>query len=96
MAGVKDAIESDQLKVKLLDICPGFSGEEKENCRMVYTRLEKANGLPYDLNIEDALKKKMTPVVNVSGLVDGNSTVTTHAMVAYYLTNDSQEFIEIC
>ena len=32
MAGVKDAIENGQLNVKLLDICPGFSGEEKENC----------------------------------------------------------------
>ena len=95
MAGVKDAIGSGQLNAKLLDICPGFDGEEKENCKMVYTRIVKGNEIPYDLNIEDALKKKMTPVVNVSGLVDGNSSVTTHAMVAYYLTNDSQELIEL-
>ena len=37
MAGVKDAIESGHLNAKLLDICPGFSGVEKENCKMVYT-----------------------------------------------------------
>ena len=86
---------SDQLKVKLLDICPGFSGKEKENFKMVYTRIKKANGLPFDLNIEDALKKKMTPVVKVTGLGGGSSKVSSHAMVAYYLRNDLQEFIEI-
>ena len=95
MAGVKDAIESGQLNAKLLDICPGFSGEEKENCKMVYTRIVKENGVPFDLNMEDALKKKMTPVVKVTGLGGGSSKVSSHAMVAYYLTNDLQEFIEI-
>ena len=95
MAGVKDAIESGQLTAELLDICPGFSGVEKGNCKMVYSRIIKANGLPFDLNIEDALKKKMTPVVKVTGLGGGSSKVSSHAMVAYYLRNDLQEFIEI-
>ena len=79
MAGVKEAIEHGQLNVKLLNICPDVSPIE----------------LPYDLNIKDALKKKMTPVVNMTGLDHGSSNVSANAMVAYYLTNDLQEFIDI-
>ena len=95
MAGVKEAIENGQLTAKLLNICPGFSGfHDEEKDEMIYTRMERADGLPYDLNIETALKMKMTPVVNVSGLGDGSSSVTTHAMVAYFLRDNSEEFIE--
>ena len=96
MAGVKDAIESGQLNARLLNICPGFSGfHDEEKDEMIYTRLKRADGLPYDLNIETALMKKMTPVVNVSGLGDGSSSVSTHAMVAYCLRYNTEEFIEI-
>ena len=96
MAGVKAAIESGQLKAELFNICPGFSGfHDEEKDEMIYTRLERADGLPYDMNIEDALKKKMIPVVNVSGLGDGSSKVTTHAMAAYGLRYNSEEFVEI-
>ena len=95
MAGVKDGIESGELSVKLLDICPGFHGTEVEYAKVTYKRIKKANGLPFDLNIEDALKKKMTPVVNVKGFGGGSSSVTNHAMVAYLLTNYDQELIRI-
>ena len=94
MAGVKNAIENGQLNAKLLNICPGFSGfHDEEKDEIIYTRMERADGLPYDLTIETALKKKMTPVVNVKGLDDGSSSVTTHAMVAYFLRDDSEENI---
>ena len=94
MAGVKDAIENGQLNAKLLNICPGFVGfYDEEKDENIYERMERADGLPYDLNIETALKKKMTPVVNVTGLGDGSSSVITHAMVAYFLRDDSEEYI---
>ena len=95
IAGVKDGIESDELSVKLLDICPGFYEKEETKNRKIYKRLKKANGLPFDINIEDALKKKMTPIVNVKGLDDGSTGVATHAMVAYLLTDYEQELIRI-
>ena len=95
MAGVKDGIESGELSVKLLDICPGFHETKQTKRGTIYKRIIRANGLPFDLNIEDALKKKMTPVVNVKGLCDGSGDVATHAMVAYLLTDNEQELIRI-
>ena len=93
MAGVKDGIEGGELSVKLLNICPGFLGTEKKLFNVTYERIKRSDGLPFDLNIEDALKKKMTPVVNVEGLCVG-SNVTTHAMVAYLLTDNQQELVK--
>ena len=86
LAGVKDAIESGQLEPKLLNICPGkviYESGKKEN-------IESWNGLKFDLNIKNALKNKMCPIVGVSGLEGG-----FHAMCAFVLTEYKQDYLSI-
>ena len=92
LAGLKQAIASGQLKPKLIDISPGerIYRFRKQN---EITKIERNNGVPYDMDMRDALNKKFCPLITVSGLDGGlsKSQVSLHAMVAFGLTQDDQE-----
>ena len=92
LAGLKQAIASGQLKPKLIDISPGerIYRFRKQN---EITKIERSNGVPYDMDMRDALNKKFCPLITVSGLDGGLSTsqVSLHAMVAFGLTPGDQE-----
>ena len=92
LAGLKKAIGSGQLKPKLIDICPG---EEIYRFRKQneIVKIKRNNGIPYDMDMRDALNKRFCPLITVSGLDGGLSTsqVSLHAMVAFGLTSGDQE-----
>ena len=92
LAGVKEGIEKGDFYPKLIDICPGelIMRFRKQN---EIVKIERSNGVPYDMNMRAALEKKLCPLITVSGLDGGLSTsgVSTHAMVAFALTSDNQE-----
>ena len=92
LAGLKEGIGNGQLKPKIIDISPGerIYRFQKQN---EITKIERNNGVPYDMDMRDALNKKFCPLVTVSGLDGGLSTsqVSLHAMVAFGLTSYDQE-----
>ena len=92
LAGLKKAIASGKLKPKLIDICPGETIYRfmKQN---EIVKIERNSGIPYDMDMRDALNKKFCPLITVSGLDGGlsKSQVSLHAMVAFSLTPDNQE-----
>ena len=92
LAGLKKAIANGHLKPKLIDVSPGEMIMRFRNQNEI-SKIERNSGIPYDMDMRDALNKKFCPLITVSGLDGGlsKSQVSLHAMVAFELTPDNQK-----